>query len=329
MQSVSETTWQEDYGRRMADYQRLQTEAEWILDTRITAKGIKLHTLVSRVKDLPSLEEKAERKGYSSPLEQTPDVVGIRAVVLFRSDMEKVADIVAAEFDIIGISDTVGGVDDPSTFGYMSQHYVARLPDKLVGPRYEGLYDVRFEVQVRTILMDAWANVSHYLAYKGESSIPLALRRDFNALSGLFYVADTHFELFFDQTTAVREQAGKELVEEATDIPLNLDTLAAYLVRRFPDRIHDDRLGVGSLVNELLSVGYTTIAELDERLNSAQDAFVKDEKDHPPTHTRRRAVGGAGGRYLDVGVVRVSLRLTDEAYQDFEARRDAEREKQT
>ena len=58
-----------------------------------------------------------------------------------------------------------------------------------------GLHGIKFEIQCRTILQNAWASVSHRLAYKGEASIPEALRKDFHALAGLFYVADKHFEL--------------------------------------------------------------------------------------------------------------------------------------
>jgi putative GTP pyrophosphokinase len=303
---MRENTWQDTYRRTEGDFDRLRTEAEWILRQRIAASGIKLHSLTSRVKAMSSLEEKARRKGYEAPLDQTPDIVGVRAVVLFRSGMSKVADIIESEFDVIDISDTVGGADDPSTFGYMSQHYEACLPHNLVGPRYEGLHGVRLEIQVRTLLMDAWANVSHYLAYKGESSIPLDLRRDFNALSGLFYVADSHFELFFGQTKMVREQAGQELIADAPDIPLNLDTLAEFLPRRFPEREHADRAGIGELTDELLGQGFSTIAELDVRLTEVDDALREHEKKDPP-------IASAGerddGLFSDVGAARVSVRL--------------------
>jgi putative GTP pyrophosphokinase len=63
------------------------------------------------------------------------------------------------------------------------------------GPRYDPLKHLRFEVQVRTIVMDAGAAVSHHLDYKGGTSVPSELRKDFYALSGLFYVADQHFEV--------------------------------------------------------------------------------------------------------------------------------------
>lgn len=303
---MSETTWEETYRRLGPTYDRLCEEVVYTLRTRIQAEGIKLHSLSSRVKDLESLEEKAQRKGYTAPLEDAPDVVGVRAVVLFRSDMAKIAEIVKSEFDVLGTSDTVAGSDDPTTFGYMSQHFEACMPAHHRGPRYEGLSGIRLEIQVRTLLMDAWANVSHYLAYKNETSIPGELRRDFNALSGLFYVADTHFEMFFDETRTVRENADQRLVEAEGDIPLNLDTLVAFLQQRYPDRKHDERRGVGELASELLSYGFTTISQLEDALAASEDAFLALEKEFPPGKM-------AGERFIDVGVVRVSMGLLDDS----------------
>jgi putative GTP pyrophosphokinase len=246
-------TWQEDYARLVPDYERLREEAEYALGKRIRAQKIKLHSLTSRVKDLDSLESKAEQKGYAAPLEQAPDVVGVRAVVLFLPDLARVAEIVHSLFDVVDTSDTIEGSGDPATFGYMSQHFDVYLSTRHTGARYEGLGDIRFEVQVRTLLMDAWANVSTFLGYKDELSIPPPLRRDFHALSGLFYIADKHFELFFEQTTLVREQTDVILAQGGgqqggpEEVGLNLDTLAEFLQRRFPDRRHADRSAIGEL----------------------------------------------------------------------------------
>jgi ppGpp synthetase/RelA/SpoT-type nucleotidyltranferase len=79
---------------------------------------------------------------------------------------------------------------------YQSVHFVGRIHPSRSGPRYDSIKGQRFEIQVRTILMDAWANVSNYLDYKSDRSIPSELRRDFFALSGLFYVAEQHLEPF-------------------------------------------------------------------------------------------------------------------------------------
>ena len=135
------------------------------------------------MKTLASLEEKAQRKGYGEPL-QLSDIVGARVVVLFLSDLPRTDALIRDTFHVVTSEDKIEGAEDPSTFGYMSHHYDAVLNPAHTGPRYEDLHDLQFEVQARTLLMDAWANVSHYLAYKSNAGIPPELRRDFYALSG-------------------------------------------------------------------------------------------------------------------------------------------------
>jgi putative GTP pyrophosphokinase len=308
--SVIDTSLQGEYRNRVPIFTRLADEALFALKSGLDGSDIKLHSLTTRVKSLASLEEKIQRKAYSAPLQQVTDIVGVRIVVLFLSDLSRVAEIVASTFDVLDADDKVQGVEDPSTFGYMSQHFEAMLPKTHTGPRYDDLLGIRFEVQVRTLLMDAWANVSHHLAYKGESSIPPELRRDFHALSGLFYVADKHFELFFDRTRAVREQTGQLLTGTHDEVGLNLDTLAAFLLQRFPDRVHSARPAVGQLADELLRFGYETLPQVEDVLAQTADRFALAESERPPH-------GEGGGAFFDVGVVRKSLELHDPSYADF------------
>ena len=75
------------------------------------------------------------------------------------------------------------------------------------GSRQIALPRIPFEIQVRTIGQDAWASVSHHLAYKQETSFPPDQFRDLYALSALFYLADTHFE--FLKAACAQSLAGK------------------------------------------------------------------------------------------------------------------------
>jgi putative GTP pyrophosphokinase len=188
----------EDFFREnKSRYERLLEEVNFVMRQALAESGIKIHSCGGRVKDIKSALGKIRRKVYSNPQTQIEDVVGYRIVCLFISDIDQIADIVASQFSVLSSENKVEGERDPATFGYMSNHYICHLSPRYSGPRYDTLKGITFEIQCRTLLMDAWANVSHHLAYKGDVSIPEYLRRDFHALSGLFYVADKHFELFY------------------------------------------------------------------------------------------------------------------------------------
>jgi putative GTP pyrophosphokinase len=122
----------------------------------------------------------------------------------------------------------------------MSVHFIAKIKPNFSGPRYDGLVGVPLEIQVRTIAMDAWATISHYLSYKSAIDVPSEMRRDFFALSGLFYVADSHFEMFFKGRERGRTQIAAELKAGTQGLEINLDSLTEYLASRFPDRVPTD-----------------------------------------------------------------------------------------
>jgi len=168
-----------------------------------------------------------------------------------------------------------------SSFGYLSVHSVAAIKKEYSGPRYDQILDLPFEIQVRTIAMHAWATVSHYLDYKAEMDVPKDLRRDFYALSGLFYVADTHFEMFFKLGQASREKMIKlfEKAKPKLDQTINLDSLTAYLHKKFPDRKHSRPEHISDLVRDLLKTGHTTIGDIERMVDTGWDAFLLQEKE--------------------------------------------------
>jgi hypothetical protein len=156
--------------------------------------------------------------------------------------------------------------------------------------------------------MHSWTTISHYLDYKSPHSIPSELRKDFQALSALFYLADSHFELFFRKGQKSKQIVEKK-AEKASGIAneeINLDTLSIYLKRKFPDRGHNtDIEDISRLVEELVAAGYTTIGEVDKDLQRSMEAFRLYEEKYPPIdfETDERV------RFMDVGVVRVALEL--------------------
>jgi putative GTP pyrophosphokinase len=211
---------------------------------------------------------------------------------------------------VVSEDDKIEGVEVDS-FGYMSFHFVAEMRREYKGPRYEDLGGMPFEIQVRTILMDAWANVSHYLDYKTDVDVPKALRRDFYALSGLFYIADSHFELFFkssqDSSKEMRTLASKstpELVQQEA----NLDSFTAYLRARYPDREHSDPKSVSQVLQELSEAGYTILQQIDEVVNRTDKVFEAYENEHPPVSDSKNK------RFTDIGATRIIFDIADESF---------------
>lgn len=315
------------YDRRHGLWQGLQLEVIHALEYGLLDAGLKIHSLTGRVKTLDSIEVKLQRKSLASAshpdiaedIAESPqfglnDIVGVRAVCMFLSQIDEVADLVRKTFKITN-EDRKIGTSDVTSFGYMSDHFICKLKDEFKGPRYDDLKNISFEIQVRTIAMDAWAAVSHHLDYKSDASVPAKLRKDFYALSGLFYVADTHFQMFYKQVEEFRQKLDRESSQElrsSTDA-LNADTLAAYLRARFPERRETDMDSVADFLKDLVENNYTDLRKVDEAIGLGESAMIIEEEAHPPT------LRGSNKKtqYNQLGAARVSLRQVDSNYKKY------------
>ena len=184
--------------------------------------GIVVASIESRVKEEKSLAGKLELKGakYNS-LADITDIFGMRIITFYVDDVDKVASVVERLFEV----DWDNSVDkrklhEVDSFGYMSLHYICRHPD----------FPFRFEVQMRTILQHAWANMNHDTGYKSGVEVPVEYLRNMNRLAGMLELADEQFSRIRSEISDYRRQV-QSLVASGRleEVPLDGDSLRSYL----------------------------------------------------------------------------------------------------
>ena len=174
------------------DYERLCDEVKYVLKKRIGDAGIEVSTIAARAKTLASFLEKTQRKSYAEPFTEIDDFAGVRVVCLYTKDIPVIEEVIRAEFDVVEKIDKLAD-KEPDQFGYGAIHFIVKLGGEMSGARYEDLKHLVCEVQVRTVLQDAWAIIDHHLVYKRESAIPKIIQRRLNGLAALFEIADDQF----------------------------------------------------------------------------------------------------------------------------------------
>ena len=182
------------YDSNLDKYKLLVNTVDHLLRLSIAKKRIKIHSVTNRIKEIDSLLGKMRRIKILNPFEEIHDLVGFRVVCLFLADLNELKNLFKTEFDVFDVDDKIKD-KELNIFGYMSVHLKARLKSSSLFKASidDAIINMPFEIQIRTIAQEAWASISHYLDYKKDNNIPDDLKRDFHALSGLFYVADTHF----------------------------------------------------------------------------------------------------------------------------------------
>ena len=154
--------------------------------------------VTSRVKKIDSFRNKVIDREYTNPLDETTDLLGVRIVCLYPSVLQDIHTVIRKTFNVLRYEDK-GKSAEPEVWRYSSVHYDCTLHDHSSGHNHDAVKGLVFEIQVRTILQDAWATVEHQLGYKPEQKIPDELKREFSALAGLFHVADERFQFIADQ----------------------------------------------------------------------------------------------------------------------------------
>lgn len=148
------------------------------------------------MKGRESLNRKIALPGKSyETLSDITDICGVRIIVYFSSDVDRVAALLQREFTIDweNWSDKRAEME-PNEFGYISLHHVVSLNELRSGLAEYGLYSgVKAEIQIRSVLQHAWAEIEHDLGYKSEREIPRIIRRRFSQLAGLLELADEQF----------------------------------------------------------------------------------------------------------------------------------------
>lgn len=124
-----------------------------------------------RVKSKESAIKKLEQKGYeitiNNLVRHVHDIIGLRIVCPFLSDVYKVVDMLKHS-KFITIKDEKDYIANPKDTGYISYHLIVLVPV----PLQDSTTYVEAEIQVRTMAMDFWASIDHKLQYKFPKEIP-------------------------------------------------------------------------------------------------------------------------------------------------------------
>ena len=263
-----------------------------LLSALLDSSGIKFHRVDYRVKKRHSIQRKILNNAgrYAEPGDLT-DLLGIRITTYFPDEVDAVANLVESEFAI----DLENSVDkrqvlEPNRFGYLSMHYIVCLSEqraKLV--EYKRHAGVKFEIQIRSILQHAWAEIEHDLGYKSEVEIPSEVRRRFARLAGLLELADEEFRSIRDDLRLYAERIETEISAQPESVEINRDSLIEFIeqseaVHRINEAVAEILLRTivpptaATAAKEALllnSFGMTNIAELDKATRENEQVVIK------------------------------------------------------
>jgi len=201
------------------------------IEHRVEQALISLHshpTLKVRLKKFDSYYRKylrLLRAGDADP--HITDLMGVRIVCPFIEDLETTEALIKEHFEVIETERKEHRTF--KEFGYESTHLLIKVPADIIAKRGPVGCDV-VELQIRTILQDAWAEVEHELVYKAEfTPFDMPMKRKLAAVNASLSLADIIFQEIRIYQKELNSQLGRrretfyQKIEEATDALLYSD----------------------------------------------------------------------------------------------------------
>ena len=271
----------EEYLRVRLQYEAYPNAVKEILVQALRTKEIAVNSVEARAKEPESFGAKAETPSekdsrapkYRFPLNDITDLAGVRIITFFPRTVESVGTCIREEFEVLEHTDLSRTLLQEERFGYQSEHFLVRLSSNRTAlPEYKPHLGLVAEVQVRTILQHAWAEIEHDIQYKSSITIPNTIRRRFMALAGMLEIADREFQAIQDEDKDLKERARNSVEEGTLDrVEITADALRSYLDRRVgPDGRTTD-FSYEYTARMLRRLGFTTIEQVDACIDGYDD----------------------------------------------------------
>ena len=185
----------EQYSKDLEQLRTATILAEEAVRSVLGDSRFDFYLVTSRAKSEISLRRKLRDRQYSNPGEQLTDSIGVRVITYYRNDVDRVVSLLRAQFEV----DEPNSADkrlrlELRSFGYRSVHLIVKLKRPLSKlAQYRSLFGKSFEIQVRSILEHAWAEIEHEVVYKAGVTYPSETLRRFAAIAGTLEVLEGAF----------------------------------------------------------------------------------------------------------------------------------------
>ncbi|MCR1960513.1 hypothetical protein CWE04_00820 [Thomasclavelia cocleata] len=274
-----------EYEKNYLYYEKFRGLVEDYIRSLLNNEHISFHSITSRTKNIDSLTKKIELKNKYQKLQEITDLVGIRIITYYSDTVDQISKLIEKRFVI----DRDNSIDkrktiDPDRFGYRSLHYVVQINNGQIQFNTDfNYYDLKFEIQISSILQYTWAEIEHDLGYKSQEEIPYDIKRSFSRLASLLELADEEFlriknEIFAYKNQLMLSYLSAKLDKESLNVFKIKSPEFIDLISFFIKELEAKKASQGNFKNIISMLKYLnlkTLQEVDNRLKQYHHLIKK------------------------------------------------------
>jgi len=254
------------YESNLLKFNACTEEISKLIEKIINNNDIVFQNISCRVKSEESFLKKCDNDKYNIPEKQITDVIGIRIITYTNKEVRQICKIIEEEFEI-DLKNSVNKADSlaDNKVGYLSVHFVASLSkqrNKLT--EYSQIKNLKFEIQVRTLLQHAWAEIEHDKSYKFSGELRKDLKRNFSLIAGVLELMDQEFEKLSDEIDNYAASVLEETENGNFDIAIDSTSLKEYMKNKFEKYNMEINTIDSDIIKELKDFGLNTLKDIEE-----------------------------------------------------------------
>ena len=268
-----------EYVDNLDTYRDFSNTIQELLVSLLANKDIAVHSITCRTKDVYKLKQKIKRKKIHgkkySKINDISDLAGVRIILYFKNDVAQVVRVVEKNFETHrkeNFDKTNSIIKTPRHFGYTAIHRIVSLDKtRLHLPEYKRFKNFKCEIQIRSLLQHAWAEIEHDIGYKPqlrEQELNRSeIKQVFSETAELLELADKNFIKIRKLHDALLKKYEIKSAKGNLNIPINETSVQVYLEQK-KEIAAKTEFEKDILVSNLISVanerGYKTIKEIDQ-----------------------------------------------------------------
>ncbi|NOQ26149.1 MAG: (p)ppGpp synthetase [Bacteroidales bacterium] len=281
------------YDENYQIFDNFRGSLELLLNILLKKNKIAVHSVTSRLKERDSLEKKVRKKNKYNSISEITDIVGLRIITYFEDEVDKISELISTEFDIDKQNSLDKRIKDFDRFGYSSLHYVIKLSkERIALAEYSDFKDYKCEIQIRSILQHAWAEIEHDIGYKSRESIPDIAKRNFSRVAALLETADLEFTKLKESLNNYSESISTVFKKNPQFVELNDISLEYFannnslifeidseIAKKNDGKVDKDYSFLDTYISQLNFLNIYNVKELETELIANREKIISFSKE--------------------------------------------------
>ena len=220
----------DEFERKKETLEGFCVRAKSLIEDLLLDAGLRVQSVQARVKKREKLRDKYLNpdKNYKR-LDDITDQAALRIIVYYEDEIDRAAELINKEFNVLPEFSVDKRETDPDRFGYSALNLVCTHSEtRQKDVQFKKYATLRFEIQITSVLSHAWSEIEHEW-YDLQGAYPSAIKRKFSRLAALLQIAESEFLSLRNQKINYQKSVDIRVESDVPGLTIDAVSLAKFV----------------------------------------------------------------------------------------------------